>query len=423
MPDNRFRLKLDGLEVRATPATLQVDDDRGQFPAAPYTTIQSALDAAAAGDTVLVYPGTYAEKLLVGVDTNGWPLRLYGRSVDNVAIRSETPLAATITLPASAPAESALITVGYARGVTLDGFTIAGPGAYSGQLFDGVEVNQRASVTVINNHFTDIGDPGESGGQTGFGVYVGYDGGGSAVVVGNTFTRYQKGGVLVDGPFSSAVVAGNDFVGRGPTPVIAQNAIQFSNNATGQASGNFITGHVYTGDPGPDPENPTTATGIVVYQAGRVTITNNTLDANQTGIYVWDQSNTTLVQQNEVAGSTLDGITLDLARGSTTVLLNRVTDSGRDGIHIQSASHNNTVSRNTVTGSGRHGIASVPTKFGANLDQEAAPQNNVISRNVVTGSVAFDLYAQSASWYQNGQGVSDLWSGNTFNTRNRPGLR
>lgn len=423
MSENRFRLKLDNLEVRATPATLQVDDDRGQFPAAPYTTIQSALDAATSGDTVLVYPGTYAEKLLVGVDTNGWPLRLYGRSVDNVAIRAETPLAATISLPASAPDFSALITVGYAQGVTLDGFTISGPGAYSGQLFDGVEVNQHASVNIINNQFTDIGDPGESGEQTGFGVYVSYDGGGSAVVAGNTFQRYQKGGVLVDGPYSSAIVVGNDFIGRGPTSVIAQNAVQYSNNATGQVSGNIITGHIFTGDPGPDPENPVTATGVVVYQAGQVTVTNNILSANQTGIYVWDQSNTTLVMQNDIGGSTLDGIILDLARGSTTVLMNRVADSGRDGIHIQSASHNNTISRNTVTDSGRHGIASVPTKFGENLDQEAAPQNNVISRNVVSGSIAFDLFAQSASWYQNGQGISDLWSDNTFGTKNRPGLR
>ena len=101
-----------------------------------------------------------------------------------------------------------------------------------------------------------------------------------------------------------------------------------------------------------------------------------------------------------------------------------ISDSGRDGIHLQSASHNNTVSRNTVTNSGRYGIASVAIKVydpntGAFLF-EVAPDNNVITRNTVSGSIAFDLFAQAAN---GGSQINDLWAGNTFGTRNRPGLR
>jgi parallel beta-helix repeat protein len=427
MPARSPRPCLETLDDRLVPAVLWVDDDLAQQPAAGYTSIQAAVDAASAGDTVLVYPGSYPEQVRVGTDQNGWPVSLYGRSLDNLALVSETPLAATISLPESAPAVSAILTVGYATGVRVEGFTIAGPGAYSGQLYDGLEVNHRATVDVRGNLFRDIGDPAsggeESGGQNGIAVYVGADDGGTAVIQGNTFVRYQKAGVVVDGPNSSATVLDNTFVGAGPTESVAQIGVQFSQNGSGLAQGNLITGHVYTGPAGPDEENPLSAAGVVVYQAGAVTVSDNDILANQTGVYVQDQSGATQISLNTVDGSTLDGIVLDLARASTVVFQNAVSYSGRDGIHVQSASHYNLITGNTVTFSGRHGIASVPTRYGDELEFEAAPTGNMFFQNVVSGSAAFDLYAQSASWSGFGEAINDIWGANTYSTKNRPGLR
>lgn len=45
----------------ASAGTLTVDDDKAQCPSAPYTTIQSAIDAALPGDVVAICGGTYAE--------------------------------------------------------------------------------------------------------------------------------------------------------------------------------------------------------------------------------------------------------------------------------------------------------------------------------------------------------------------------
>ena len=49
----------------ASAASLQVDDDGVQCPGAGFTTIQAAVTAAAAGDTIKVCPGSYAEQVTI----------------------------------------------------------------------------------------------------------------------------------------------------------------------------------------------------------------------------------------------------------------------------------------------------------------------------------------------------------------------
>src|SRR5947209_6765521 len=60
-----YRPRLEVLEERRLLSTLLVDDDKAQFTNAPYTSIQAAVDAAHAGDTIRVAPGTYAESVTV----------------------------------------------------------------------------------------------------------------------------------------------------------------------------------------------------------------------------------------------------------------------------------------------------------------------------------------------------------------------
>jgi len=92
-----------------SPRTWYVDDDRADYPAADFTTIQEAVDAASPGDTIIVYPGTYTEN----VDVNK----------DHLTIQSENGADSTIVQAANPDDHVFEITADY---VNINGFTVTG---------------------------------------------------------------------------------------------------------------------------------------------------------------------------------------------------------------------------------------------------------------------------------------------------------
>ena len=61
-----FVMTLFFMNVGAAEASvINVDDDKLDYPGAAYSKIQDAVNSAYDGDTILVYPGTYEENLLV----------------------------------------------------------------------------------------------------------------------------------------------------------------------------------------------------------------------------------------------------------------------------------------------------------------------------------------------------------------------
>ncbi|HZT96709.1 MAG TPA: hypothetical protein VFB34_07710 [Chloroflexota bacterium] len=148
-------------------------------------------------------------------------------------------------------------------------------------------VNNGGTVTVTQSMIHDIGERPLNGDQHGVGIYFAFGNVESGTISHDTLYNYQKGGIVVNGPGTSATVDHNVVEGQGPVSYIAQNGIQFGYGSTGTASQNQVSGNSYTG--------PSLAAsgGIIVVGGdcyGGATTDNVTVDHNQlTGndIGVW----------------------------------------------------------------------------------------------------------------------------------------
>lgn len=246
-------LPLAGASV-ASAATLTVDDDHGDCPAAGYVSVQAAVDAAAPNDVIVICPGAYAEGSgapATNALTIDKPLTLKGAGADLVTIspRATSLSSSTIAQPTanvrSGVGDIVAIT-GLPRvpiAVNISGVTVSGEDAQgraiasdAGIVFlDATGSVNRSRVTnvvtsegataygrvggwrsatpaygIVQTSATDVGIPGER-----------------VVRITNTrVDRYNVAGILIDGatndtaPFlpsgvtNKGVVSGSQVVGR-----------------------------------------------------------------------------------------------------------------------------------------------------------------------------------------------------------------
>jgi parallel beta-helix repeat protein len=381
------RPRLEVMEDRWVPATLFVDDDRRQIKNAQFTSIQAAVAAAAPGDTIRVAEGVYREQVTIPADKDGLTLEAFRKH--------QQPVVQGV----GEANGDAVIRVQGAEGVTIRGFKITGVGTAD----YGIQVDQGGSATILDNTITGIRRNPFDGVQTGFGILVGgLDSAantGTATIIGNTITDYQKGGIVVTNEGSRATILDNTITGRGPTDVIAQNGIQVSLGADAVIANNTIARNSYTGD-------ETFATGVLVFQAGDVTITGNRLIRNDEGVAVRGTDDVVILD-NDVTASVLSGIDLQQVEGGT-VAGNRVSGSGLNGIELFDAV-DVTVTNNFVRGSGQDG-----------LFVGGASSGNQIIRNDIRGSRGFDIYDETTG--AGTAGTANTYTGNTFRTSNVPAL-
>jgi len=273
-----------------------------------YATIQSAVNAATAGDTINVCPGTYPEQVVVETAAKS-----------NLFIRSVVPLAARIEAPLTMETvDGDLVRIDQgARNVSLLAFVISGPLPNhlfcALQLRSGVRVKGGSSANILGNYITEMrsADPLLRGCQNGFGIAVGrtFDFPvpgqvGQAIMIGNRLDRYQKGGIYVDNVGSSGLINRNSLVGDGPTDVIAQNAIQISRGAAALIRENSIRDHAYFPPALPCVPFATcvTATGILIFEVdGSVRVDENDLRRNQDGVGIYTATRNR-VENNRIIG-------------------------------------------------------------------------------------------------------------------------
>jgi hypothetical protein len=230
----------------------------GDFPS-----IQAAIDAATAGDTVLVAAGTYHER----VDFHG----------KAVTVQSSGGPGATV-IDGGAAGRVVNFSSGEGRQSVLRGFTIRNGVETSGQSGAGVNVF-RASPTIDGNLVT-----GNTACGGGGGVYADQ---GAPLIEHNVFTGNDGSWLCTGGGGGGVFVSATDAGG-----------------ATAQVIGNTFSGNrAYWGG------------AILVEEAGALTIADNVISGNTSsddggGIWILSQSNSVIVQNlivNNRSGGQLGG--------------------------------------------------------------------------------------------------------------------
>ena len=227
--------------------------------------IQDEVNVAPAGSTITVCNGTYTEQVTIPAGKDG--LTLLAQSKHTV-IKAPAPVVGG--------QQGAIVKV-EAQHVTIEGFTISGPGSGPpGSIGYGVEVVTGASATVDSNDILDIRDEPLSGDQNGWAIGAI---GGSVTATSNLIKGYQKTGIKLTGDGTVNTITGNTIVGAGEIGTVGQNGIFIAGGASATVSGNHVSKVFYTG-------TGASAGGIIATGSGDVAIENNTLSGNQINVWV-----------------------------------------------------------------------------------------------------------------------------------------
>lgn len=303
----------------ASAAQWIVDDNGVDCPLANSPSIQAAVTAAAPGDNIQVCAGVYNEE----VDVAKPGLKLYSTPKRAAIIKAPPTIAAS--------SDKAIVNIS-ADGVSLERFTISGPGpGPCDTLRYGVFVTGGEDVLVKDNHITLVQDTPFSGCQNGIGLRVGSEFLGfsaEADVSDNLIDRYQKGGIVVDGPGTDVVVQQNRTDGIGPTPITAQNGIQVSRSATAEVLENIVEDNTYALAPAFG------ATGILLFQLdGGVLVKQNNAQRNDDNIGVYETTGSTIEQNDVVQSTFFDGIYMGSDTAGNLLRLNFARNNAEHDCH------------------------------------------------------------------------------------------
>jgi nitrous oxidase accessory protein NosD len=318
---------------------LLVDDDKVQCPAATFTSIQDAINAANAGSLIRVCPGTYHEQLSINkslsIEGDNGAIVMPGNMVANTTGSSGAPIAAAILVKNAANVEI--------EGLILD----TANSGISGCAPDLIGIlYQNSSGSIEHNAVRNTKlSASLNGCQSGDGIVVQTLGGGTSNVSidDNSVHDYQKNGITGNELGTEVAISNNVVTGLGPTTVAAQNGIQIGFGAKGGISRNTVTDNVWA--PCVSLTNcASNATGILVFQSDDVHVDHNSVATNQVGIFTNGQN--AKMESNNVSNS-LVLIGIDLAGDDNLARGNDVTNSGQAAILIEG--NDNKVQGNEIT--------------------------------------------------------------------------
>jgi hypothetical protein len=342
-----------------------------------FATIQAAVTAVAAGSTIHVCPGNYPEQVVINKN-----LALQGVESDNtfnptLVIPSAGFVANTSSLTSGAPLAGQIVVEAPATDVEISYLAVDGTGnnlnngcsdtRLIGILFQNASGN--INYVVARNQSQNAANIGCNG-SAGLGIFVQSAGPSTPADVtirNSSVYGFQKNGITANELGATVRIRQNSVVGAGPIG-IGQNGIQVAFGATGVVENNTVASVVFNGNPAAG-----TASGILIYDSGDMSIRGNTVTYAQTGINIATDGNqpadnNTVI--NNLVSSSVFGDGIDLCSNGNSVIANSVFSSVRGGIHLDSScsststGNNTTVSRNVVndacagillgSGSGNH---------------------------------------------------------------------
>ena len=320
--------------------TLVVDATKVACPTAGYTSIQAAVNAASAGDTIRICPGVYVEQ--VSIDKS-----LTLRAESGAILMPSSLQSNTTSLSDGSPLAVALL-VANTSDVTINGLIVDGTNnaiSACAPDFFGIAF-QNASGTIRRSAVRNFKlTAALNGCQTGSGILVQSGGGQSSTVNIDTSSihDFQKNGITANEVGTSVVIRANTVTGVGPTTGAAQNGIQIGYGATGSITNNTVTNNVWS----PCIAVATctaVATNILVYQSDGITVSNNNVSVSQIGIFI-AANNATLTGNSSTANSVFDGIHFE--GNSNEVRTSTVVNASESGIYVDGNS--NVIENNTIT--------------------------------------------------------------------------
>lgn len=399
----------------------------GDCPQATFTTIQAAVNASMAGDTVQVCPGTYEEQV-----------RILGHMHDGLKLESLVPLQAVIKWPTSETAPFALVDFNMVNNVDFRGFTATGPFPFpaSTDRHEGLLVEDAFNERIHHNHITMIEnvDPTLRGDQEGDAVAIGHRTltentsncgaiAGSAQVDHNQIDNYQKNGVQVVNSGTSAVVNNNMITGSGTVTNVSQtaaeNGVVAFCNAAAKINHNVISQNLFAAfippTCAPNPACFVTSTGIIIDQApsGTSMVDHNRVFDNAGGIEADSEANLE-ISHNDVLQNTSDAIVVCGeasagcgAESGIVVRANNIQNNQGSGIFLQGATAN-LVKANQIDG---NGTASPPQGDQYGIHADSQTNGNEILSNQLQGNSPFDCKDDSGPG-SGTDGTNNTWQNN-----------